>query len=974
MSILDDSISQLEKKFGKGVIIRYGDKKIIPVEVIPTGCPSLDTALGIGGLPKGRIVEVYGPEACIAYNSFLQYEVWTEDLQERLNHNGGSIQRLYERFHGTDDGGKKQGRHLQSLKSLKFHINSINEENRIIQQEILDVVKSGVKECYKVSLISGKTLSTTLDHKYLTANGYLPLSDIKIGDTVYIHNNTTYKKDNPKVKENRPEIFVKYHPKAKLKLVNRKYPYYRLDVTRAYYEANLNNLPFESYRDTLNTDSQENINKMKFIDDGTHVHHIDENFTNNTPENLLLINPSEHGKLHATERHNNLRYVAVEDKVADIEFVGEMETYDIKCAFPYNNYIANGIVVHNSGKTTLSLHVMAECQKMGGNVAFIDVEHALDPEYASNIGVDMDNILISQPDSGEEALEIVETMVRSGQMSLIVIDSVAALVPRAEIDGEMGNSLPGLQARLMSQAMRKLTPVVSKNNCLVIFINQLRDKIGVSYGCNHSDNQINFVDGTSLPIRAVVENKIKGNVWTYNELTHKIEAKPITGWHYNGDVKENTEFIHFLTESIDGKGRFGFALTPEHKVRSGNKWVAADTLNLGDNLVSKYNSIMDGDGGDFIKGCLVGDSHVSTRLKNTGNIRFQDSNNPEYVQWKINTISNGSGLSFKLNNKRWESNYIYEFAKIKANLGNRNPLKVFSDGKISAISLAVWIMDDGHYQTSHKRYSLSVKRFKKDATTMQEIGELFSALGLQYNITKCGSFIFTVESSYKIGSIIQKYIPDCMKYKLPESLIVGKAVAVGSSEIISQQTKPILFTQILKTEPVSIISKRFASNRQMRQKGKYDISVKDTKNYMIGGYLNGVVIHNSPEVTTGGKALKFYASVRLDIRRIGAVKSGEDVIGNQTRVKVVKNKLSAPHKQVEFEIIYGEGISIQSDLLDLAVEKGIFEKKGAWFVYEGKNFAQGRDKARKALKDVDFFKEIADKLKELEVSPLVVAA
>ena len=136
----------------------------------------------------------------------------------------------------------------------------------------------------------------------------------------------------------------------------------------------------------------------------------------------------------------------------------------------------------SSGKTTLTLHVVAEAQKAGGYAAFIDAEHAMDPEYAKNLGVNLDELLVSQPDSGEQSLEITETLVRSGALDVIVIDSVAALVPRAELEGEMGDSHMGLQARLMSQALRKLTGTVNKSNTTVIFVNQIREKIGVMFG------------------------------------------------------------------------------------------------------------------------------------------------------------------------------------------------------------------------------------------------------------------------------------------------------------------------------------------------------------------------------------------------------------------------------------------------------------------------------------------------------------
>ena len=158
----------------------------------------------------------------------------------------------------------------------------------------------------------------------------------------------------------------------------------------------------------------------------------------------------------------------------------------------------------SSGKTTVALHMIAEVQKRGGIAGFIDAEHALDPVYAKAIGVDIDNLYISQPDYGEQALEIAETMVRSGAVDLIIVDSVAALVPKAEIDGEMGDSHMGLQARLMSQALRKLTPVIKKSNCSIVFINQLRQKIGVMFG-----NPETTTGGVSLKFYASVRMDVR---------------------------------------------------------------------------------------------------------------------------------------------------------------------------------------------------------------------------------------------------------------------------------------------------------------------------------------------------------------------------------------------------------------------------------------------------------------------------------
>ncbi len=169
----------------------------------------------------------------------------------------------------------------------------------------------------------------------------------------------------------------------------------------------------------------------------------------------------------------------------------------------------------SSGKTTLTLHIIAEAQKMGGTCAFIDAEHALDPGYAKKLGVNIDELLISQPDTGEQALEISDTLVKSEGIDLLVIDSVAALVPRAELEGEMGDSLPGLQARLMSQALRKLTSSISKTNTMVVFINQLRMKIGVMFGSPEvttGGNALKFYSSVRLDIRRIGAIKDKDNI------------------------------------------------------------------------------------------------------------------------------------------------------------------------------------------------------------------------------------------------------------------------------------------------------------------------------------------------------------------------------------------------------------------------------------------------------------------------------
>lgn len=231
----------------------------------------------------------------------------------------------------------------------------------------------------------------------------------------------------------------------------------------------------------------------------------------------------------------------------------------------------------SSGKTTVTLHMIAEVQKRGGIAGFIDAEHALDPIYAKNIGVDIDNLYISQPDCGEQALEITETMVRSGAVDIVVVDSVAALVPKAEIDGDMGDSHVGLQARLMSQALRKLTAVISKSNCTVIFINQLREKVGVMFGnpeTTTGGRALKFYSSVRLDVRRIESLKQSGEV-VGNRTRVKVVKNKIAP-----PFKE-AEFDIMFGEGISRVGDILDLAAENNIVNKSGAWYAYDGNKIG---------------------------------------------------------------------------------------------------------------------------------------------------------------------------------------------------------------------------------------------------------------------------------------------------------------------------------------------------------------------------------------------------------
>jgi recombination protein RecA len=629
----------------------------------------------------------------------------------------------------------------------------------------------------------------------------------------------------------------------------------------------------------------------------------------------------------------------------------------------------------SSGKTTVALHAVANAQKAGGIAAFIDAEHALDPDYAQKLGVDTDALLVSQPDTGEQALEIADMLIRSGAIDIIVIDSVAALVPRAEIEGEMGDSHVGLQARLMSQALRKLTGTISSTNTTMVFINQLREKIGVMFGCFSYDTRVTLADGSTEKIGKIVNQKLPVEVRTYDLELNKIVNRPVTNWFDNG-VAEH--FLQFTVERSGGNGLSQFAATDNHLIRTPGGWREAGELIAGDRILANETARLSDQQWQVVLGGLMGDSHLAPNRHDRHGVRLRMGHGEkqvEYLDWKASLFGN-IGQCRTVNAK----GAAFVDLSPLPELGELREVLYWGDGKkhltddylksLTPLALAIWFMDDGSFTERSKgvqlrtaggsgRVEFCVEAMSEAsrvrlADYLRDVHGVDSRLAIR-GAAKKAVLTMTTASSSTFLELVAPYVHPSMEYKLLPRLR-------GQFAVEPQFVEP---SQVLVPARVLNIQVK----PQTRSMHRFDIEVAGTHNY----FVDGVMVHNSPETTTGGKALKFYASVRLDVRRIETLKDGTDPVGNRTRVKVVKNKVAPPFKQAEFDIIYGLGISREGGLIDMGVEHGFVRKAGAWYTYEGDQLGQGKENARSFLRDnPDLSDELEKKIKEkLGIGPRI---
>ena len=616
-----------------------------------------------------------------------------------------------------------------------------------------------------------------------------------------------------------------------------------------------------------------------------------------------------------------------------------------------------------SGKTTVSLHVIAEAQKAGGLVAFIDAEHALDPAYAKALGVDIDSLLVSQPDTGEQALEIADTLVRSGAMSVIVVDSVAALVPRAEIEGEMGDSHVGLQARLMSQALRKLAGNVNRSNTILVFINQIREKIGVMFGCFSYSTRVTLADGSQERIGKIVNQKMPVEVLSYNFDTGRIEPRKVVNWFRNG---KTDHFLQFTVAKPTKNGKAQFGATPNHQIRTPYGWTEAQDLKPGDLVLLQVEERLSDFQWEALRGGLMGDGCLGRKARREvgelGGVRYRmghSASQAEYLDWKVSLFENipMTRMTSEGGDVFAELTPMVELSELRDEVYGTEGKKHLSDEylkRLTPLSLAIWYMDDGHLDIRNEsqtsaRIQICVQAMGPE-TRDRLVAYLRDTWDLDVRLTSIRGkaiIVFSKLAAEEFQEIVAPFIHDSMQYKLLPQFRGRFDVTPEFSEMRHE---------LVASHVIDVHRKPLTRSME-----RFDIEVEGSHNY----FVDGVMVHNSPETTSGGRALKFYSSVRMDVRRIDSLKDGAEIVGSRVRVKVVKNKVSAPFKKAEFDIQYGFGISKEGSLLDVSIDHGIVRKSGAWFIYGDDQLGQGRENAKAFLaENPDIATEIELKIKE----------
>jgi recombination protein RecA len=678
-----------------------------------------------------------------------------------------------------------------------------------------------------------------------------------------------------------------------------------------------------------------------------------------------------------------------------------------------------------SGKSTLAMHVVAEAQRNGGICAYIDAEHAMDPVYAKAIGLDIDNLLISQPDTGEQALEITDMLVRSGAVDVVVIDSVAALTPRAEIEGEMGDSHVGLQARLMSQALRKLTANLNKTHTIAVFINQLREKIGITYGspevttggralkfyssvrldirriesikdgaeivgnrvrvkvaknkCVAAGTKVfDPVAGRMLPIEDIVLQKAGTSVVATDKLGH-LHVRPIVQRFDQGEAE--VLGLHFR----DGTEIW---LTPDHKVMTDTGWKEAGELTVSDRVARPRRFVgfgrkepMSVDEARLL-GYLIGDGYVGGKTPISFiNVVDELHADAAAIASTLGCDSRRRGLESSFSHRRGEKNQLLELCRETGIWGHLAPTKeiprCFFDPELSAdvaANLVFGLLESDGWVSREQTGGVRVGY----STTSPQLAEQLHWLLLRWGI---GSSVRSYNPTHRRSSVIKGRR---VQGKLPswEVRISGIenvqrfAAAIPmwgprGRALVACLADPSLATHRGSQRnylPASLVEPMLGYLRAAgvtpgmaaAMTGRRTPAGGASMRQVLGG---GRLRRDRVQLIADGLGSEFLQSLLdeevwydrvtkispTEWRDIYDIEVGEH--HNFVANDLVISNCAPPFRQCEFDIMFGQGISREGSLLDVAVDLAIVKKSGAWYTYNGEQLGQGRENVKTFLKE-----------------------
>ena len=891
-------MKEVNKVFGENTLIKLGDAPKSDINVIDSGSPILNEVLG-GGYARGRMVEIYGGEST------------------------GKAQPLTSMVL-TPDGYIPMGSVIRGTKLV----------NPSGVYSIVDsVYPQGKKEVFKITFCDETTAMSTLDHLW---------------EVVDVINGKTKVKTLGEIMTDKTIYAL---PPYSIRLKG----YIKSPVDK-YIKAVADGL--------ISTDDAmcfDMMNTERFNDSAMESKFKKYYTVTSTDECLIYKTPNNHfASMFAMYHRMRGRVIKVNENIVflyavgtprvfkSIDSIGEEECQCIKVAHSNGLYITdNFIPTHN---TTLALHAVKETMENGGRAAYIDMEHAMNVQYAEQIGVNMNELFFSQPSSAEEALNLSETIAKSNLFDLIVIDSVAALVPQKELEGEIGEASMGLQARLMSQACRMLSGILSKSKTCLIFINQTR--------CI-DENSYLPVDDTYYKIKDI-------------KVGDKIKDKTVRAKVYSGKLKG---FTFYSSHNIP------ITVSENHwqTVFRGGKLldIIADDVVVGDFLCmnidgvnkpsiitpnsipmspAELSGILCACGGEIRRGSIV----ISNINDNLQKEFYAAKSYVEYSDGKL-TVPNEHIKDF-ININKFYKGYIDDVLLLDATMQERFDFLVgymscsyhdwydgitemmFSEEE-DAIKLGLLLNQFGvRYEfIVHKKVFSIIVSYDDFYNFMFDSG---------YNLRNREFVVPHPETFYKVTDDIPRDIANILNVDTRSRNIVTHLLHDSVYNEVTDILKLYKFTEVIKIKKVKT--------------NMYDIEVDGDGRF----FANGILTHNSkigvvygnPLTTSGGNALKFYASQRLEVSKGQVIKSSDGaIIGHDLKIKCIKNKIGTPLKTCEIPLIYGETIDKNNGLMDLALERGIIVKSGSWFSFKDAKLGQGFENTKKIIyENPDLLAEIKE--------------